>query len=99
MMISPKLLDRVHIALVVLTLGLNAAAYPFLPAQVGMQMSLEGELRNPAPKLVYVMVAPAILLLTYVLAKSKHANTTLQHLLAGGILFAANLALLYMNLR
>ncbi|MGL5540023.1 MAG: hypothetical protein ACRDBX_00135 [Erysipelotrichaceae bacterium] len=56
-------------------IAIQAISYFFLPAQVGMQVGLDGTFTYTVPKLLFTVAMPALFaLVIYVDRKSKHAD-------------------------
>lgn len=85
--------SRVLLAIAAVTLVINAVAFPFLPDQVGIQFGLGG-FTNYAPKALFLVLMPAVLLL--VGATARRSDTMI--IVIGFFLAAINVVTIIINL-
>lgn len=94
---NPKAFRRINLFLLIFTIGINIAAYRFLPEQVAMQISLSGGKANHFPKFIFVLFVPVILSINYYLTNSgKEVNY--KSVMVAVIAFIINLVFIYINL-
>lgn len=89
-------MNRWLLALFVLTVVVNAAAFGFLPDRVAIQFGLTGAVTNTAPKAVFAFISPLVLLAMVVSSRRKRERVPV---LAAVIVAIANVTLVFVNLR
>jgi hypothetical protein len=76
----------------------NLVAYSFLPEKVGMQINTGGELRNYIPKTFFVIIAPAVMVIMYMISKANNEEDSYKYLIVSIIVFAINITSIFFNL-
>lgn len=81
----------------VIVIIINICFYNRLPDNIGLQVSASGGLNNYISKLLFVIIAPVVLLITYgyTLLKKEEINKQLYIMV---VVVALNLILLFTNL-
>lgn len=88
---------KILVFLFVLVAAINAAAYPNLPVQVGMQIGIGGQMQNFLPKAIFIWLAP--LLLCGAALLTRCAGTGQKNMImVGAVIAVVNIAVILANL-
>lgn len=91
-------LSLLILAAAVLAFIINLVFYNKLPDQVGMQVSLSGDLNNFVPKVVFLFMTPVFLMADFIYSIMSEKQAAAKSLLVGILIFAANLMIMFKNL-
>lgn len=85
--------------ILVLIILINLITFQYLPDKVGLQITFKGELANYAPKVLFVIVGPLILIIGKVFYRYSARNETSRLLLISIIIFIINILTVITNLK
>ena len=81
-----------------ITLIVNIFAYNFLPEKIGMQINTSGELRNYVSKPIFIIIAPAVMAVMYLLHKGSDNVNKSKYLSISVIIFIVNILSIFFNI-
>lgn len=96
---NDKLIKRIFYVIFIITLLVNMIAYIYLPSRVGLQITLSGELANYVPKMLFVLVAPFLMIITKLFTRQSNNNEAVKILLVSILIFIFNIITILFNVK
>ncbi|MGL4763195.1 MAG: DUF1648 domain-containing protein [Sarcina sp.] len=90
---------RITLSNLILICIINFIAYNFLPNEVGMQLSISGELTNFVPKIMFVIILPVLLGGVSLILFFRNSMFKTSPLIINALFLGIELFTLYVNLK